>query len=354
MSVDLSSLQQRWPLPSNPKPIIIIGAGGIVNDAHLPAYQQINLPVAGVFDVDQTRARATADKFHLPAAFASMSDATATRDAVFDIAVPPEFIPGILKELPSGAPVLIQKPLGKDLAAAKAIRDICVDKQLIAAVNFQLRFCPMLLALRDLLQRGAMGELLEIEFRLNIHTPWEIFPFLKKLDRVEFLVHSIHYLDFIRSIAGDPEGVYARTIKHPSHPDLASARSSVILDYGDRIRCSLSLNHTYAFGPQHQAASISVQGTKGAAMMKMGVAMSYPKGEPDEMAVTLEPGQWRDVPLVGNWFPDAFKGTMSNLQRYAAGEDDVLHTRVADAYRTMALVEACYISDATGGTPLPE
>lgn len=354
MSVDVTDLQQQWPLPTQPRPIVFIGAGGIVNDAHLPAYQQINLPVAGVFDVDATRARATADRFGLPTVFATMADATATRDAVFDIAVPPEFIADILTQLPDGAAVLIQKPMGKDLAAAKIIREICEHKDLVAAVNFQLRFCPMLLALRDLQHRGLLGDLLEIEFRMNVYTPWEIFPFLKKLERVEFLVHSIHYLDFIRSIAGDPQGAYARTIKHPSHPELASARSSIILDYGDRIRCCLSLNHTYMFGPQHQAASISVQGTKGAAMMKMGVSLNYPKGEPDEMSIALQPGQWRDVPLVGSWFPDAFKGTMCNLQRFAAGEDDVLHTRVADAYRTMALVEACYISDAAGGTPLPE
>jgi hypothetical protein len=44
---------------------------------------------------------------------------------------------------------------------------------------------------------------------------------------------------------------------------------------------------------------------------------------------------------------------MSNLQRFAAGEDPVLHTSVEDAWHTMALVEALYASDARGGTPLP-
>jgi hypothetical protein len=45
---------------------------------------------------------------------------------------------------------------------------------------------------------------------------------------------------------------------------------------------------------------------------------------------------------------------MNNLQRYAAGEDEKLFTAVDDAYHTMALVEACYQSDATGGTPIAE
>jgi hypothetical protein len=44
---------------------------------------------------------------------------------------------------------------------------------------------------------------------------------------------------------------------------------------------------------------------------------------------------------------------MSNLQRVAAGEDRSLVSGVDDAIRTMALVEACYLSSAGGGTPLP-
>jgi len=45
---------------------------------------------------------------------------------------------------------------------------------------------------------------------------------------------------------------------------------------------------------------------------------------------------------------------MSNLQRFAAGEDAALVSPVDDAIRTMALVEACYLSSARGSTPIPE
>jgi hypothetical protein len=58
------------------------------------------------------------------------------------------------------------------------------------------------------------------------------------------------------------------------------------------------------------------------------------------------------VSIDGRWFPDGFVGTMSNLQRFAAGEDARLVSGVDDAFATMALVEACYQSDASGGTPI--
>jgi hypothetical protein len=43
---------------------------------------------------------------------------------------------------------------------------------------------------------------------------------------------------------------------------------------------------------------------------------------------------------------------MSNLQRFAAGEDEVLVTGVEDAWHTMALVEAAFASAALPATPV--
>jgi len=50
-------------LPLRPRPICIIGAGGIVNDAHLPAYKLAGFPVAGICDLDRSRAEKLASKF---------------------------------------------------------------------------------------------------------------------------------------------------------------------------------------------------------------------------------------------------------------------------------------------------
>jgi hypothetical protein len=47
MTFDPTTLQQSWPLPSNPRPIVTFGAGSIVGDAHFPAYRKAGFPVAG-------------------------------------------------------------------------------------------------------------------------------------------------------------------------------------------------------------------------------------------------------------------------------------------------------------------
>ena len=81
--------------------------------------------------------------------------------------------------------------------------------------------------------------------------------------------------------------------------------------------------------------------------------IDYPHGQPDRLEIYTRSRQaWTEVPLIGRWFPDAFIGTMANLQRFVAGEDAALVSPVADALQTMKLVEACYVSDAHGGIPL--
>jgi predicted dehydrogenase len=349
----MTDLRQSWPLPSRPRPIVVIGAGAIVRTAHLPAYQSVGLPVAGLFDIRQDAARHAATQFHVPAAFGTLAEAAAVKDAVFDVAVPGDQIQGVLHCLPHGAAVLIQKPMGEDLSGARRILDLCRERGLVAAMNFQLRFSPNVLALRDLLDRQTMGELRDIEVRVVDRQPWEQWSFLKGAPRLEVLYHSIHYLDLIRSIAGEPRSVYCCAVAHPELQGFNDTRSTIILDYRTRIRCSLTLNHMHRHDPTHRASMLKVEGTRGAAVLTLGVNIDYPKGSPDHLVVAFEPSVWTQIPLRGSWFTEAFEGPMSNLQRFVAGEDTALVSPVSDAIKTMALVEACYQSSERGGTPIP-
>jgi predicted dehydrogenase len=352
--IDVNALRQSWPLPSKPSPIVIIGAGGIVNDAHLPAYKKAHFPVAGIFDTDPSRAQEAAKKWAIPTVFESLEDAVSQVDCVFDIAAPPTAHEAILGALPRGAAVLIQKPFGLDLEHATRLLTLCRERGLKAAVNFQLRFAPMMLAVRDALQQGLLGRIVDVEVHLNLRTPWELFPHLKANSRVEIVSHSIHYLDLIRALVGEPTEVMARSYAYPES-GLADTRTSAILDFGATfpwLRCALSLNHHHDFGRRFQDASFRFEGDRGAAIVKLGLLLDYPKGEPDELWLCEKGGEWQQVPLAGGWFPDAFVGTMSNVQRFNHGEDAELISGVEDAWHTMALAEACYRSASARGTPV--
>lgn len=349
-----TTLQQQWPKATRPQPIVIIGAGSIVRDAHLPVYQRLGYPVAGIFDVNPAASREQAKAFGIAKVFTTLEQATKAPNAIFDLAVPPAAIVDVLPLLPAGSAVLIQKPMGRDIEDARRIREIARARRLTAAVNFQLRFAPNMLALRDALSQSLLGQVMDVEVRLTLHTPWGYWAFLKGVPRMEVLVHSIHYLDLIRALVGDPTGVYCRGARHIDLPDYPDARTSIILDYGDLIRCSLTMNHTHTFGhPSEMVSQLKIEGTRGAAVAKMGVNLNYPQGEDDTLEIITEKNDWSQVPLRGSWFLEAFEGPMSNLQRVVAGEDPALVSSVEDAFQTMAVVEACYESSARGSTPIP-
>ncbi|MCY0147140.1 Gfo/Idh/MocA family oxidoreductase [Hoeflea sp. G2-23] len=345
----LPALNQSWPRPAQAMPIVIFGAGSIVTDAHLPAYRNGGFPVAGIYDPDLEKARALAEKWGV-SAYETAEAAAAQQGVVFDLATPPDVHADILRQLPEGAPVLLQKPMGSDLAGATEILRICRERKLRAAVNFQLRFSPMMLALRDAIDKGVLGEVVDFDAWLALDTPWHLWKFLETAPRVEISLHSIHYLDFVRSILGNPQGVHAKSLGHPSSK-IAQTRTAAILDYGARTRCALSINHNHAFGRKFQACEFRICGLEGAAYVKLGVNLDYPRGEPDELWLNTG-GEWQQVPLEGAWFPDAFTHRMAQLQRFATGEEDELVSGVEDAWYTMALVEAAYQSSASPATPL--
>lgn len=342
----MNKLKQEWTKATVTKPIVFIGAGGIIKDAHIPAYKDAGFKLHGVTDINEKSAIELVEDYGVETWYPSIETMVNKlgTSVIYDIAVPPNAIIGILEQLPNEAAVLIQKPMGATQDEARRIREICRNKKLKAAINFQLRYSPMMLAAKDAIEQGLIGELLEVDVSLNIYTPWHIFPFLIPMERVEILVHSIHYLDTIRAIAGNPSGVFARTMNDPRSPEFAQTRSSILLEYDTPIRGILNINHNHLNGQKYQDAWFRFEGTEGCIKVKLGVCYDYPNGEADELWLCKNGEDWKQVPLIGNWFTEAFKGPMTNLQRFEAGEDSILYSSIEDAYQTMALVESCFDS----------
>ncbi|MDH3652440.1 MAG: Gfo/Idh/MocA family oxidoreductase [Saprospiraceae bacterium] len=338
------------PTPKKEKPIAIIGAGGIVSDAHLPAYQKAGFEVKAVYDLNYQKALKVQRQFKVGTTCKDLSELIQVgidEDCAFDLAVPASAILKVLSDLPDGAGVLIQKPMGENIEQARAILDLCRKKNLVAGINFQLRHAPYITAAKRIIDLGPIGVLHDIDVRMNVYTPWHLWDFLFALPRVEILYHSIHYIDMIRYFLGDPMGVYARTTKHPNMKDLASSRSAIILDYGDMIRANINTNHGHNFGLKHQESYFKFEGTKGAIKIRVGVNLDYPKGLPDQFEYIFlnDDKGWQKLALDGSWFPDAFIGPMAGLMCKLENPDFKYINSVEDAIHTMEVVEKCYESN---------
>jgi predicted dehydrogenase len=346
------------PMPKVCRPIVIVGAGGIARDAHLPAYQKAGFPVAALVDAEENKATSLASRFQVPLASRSIEEAIrhSPPESIFDVAVPASALLDVLHAIPAGSAVLLQKPMGQSLDEAEAILALCRQKGLTAAMNFQLRYAPVMLAARQLAEAQLLGRVHDMEVQVSVHSPWELWSFLRTAPRLEILYHSIHYIDLVRAWFGDPFTVYAKTVRNPRTPELAATKTVMIFDYGDWQRVYLATNHGHAFGPEKQRSFVQWEGTEGAARATMGVNLNYPIGEPDSLAFVGTGTEWQRIPTVGNWFPDAFVGSMGALQAYVDGTVSELPNRVENAIGTMRVVEAAYMSSERGGISmqLPE
>ena len=331
--------------------MFVIGCGAIVRDAHLPAYAMDQTPIAGFFDIDRARAEALARATRGARAFNDIQALVAVckaADGVYDLALPPQAVGAVIEELPTGSTVLLQKPFGRDLAEATALLGAIERRGIRGCVNLQLRHAPVVTALRRLLASGTLGDAIDLELRVVCHMPWENWPFLESLPRMEILMHSIHYLDLCRAMFGEPERVWSAAFGHPSSPRLADARSTTVLSFAGARRAVVTTYHHHAAPARHEASHLRVECTHGTAVARLGVNLNYPHGEPDTLEWSADGGAWQQAAVEGNWFPHAFRGPMREAQRAAADPAFVPSTSFRDAWRTVALVETCYRSAARG------
>lgn len=344
-------IQHRPTLPQKRDfGIGICGAGGIVNDAHLPAYRKAGFNVVGVYDVNREAAERTAARFELPRVFESLEQLVGDeRVDIVDVAVPARENLKIVETVAAaGKPVLIQKPLAEDGEMAQRIVAVIDRYGVTAAVNHQMRWEPGVRATKDLLTHGYLGELFNVAVLIFVDTPWHLWEWLMQKPTIEVLYHSIHYLDAIRFLASkEPQFIFCDGSTKPGLTPAGETRSCAHLIFEDNLRATVLTNHHASYGLEGQQAEFRVEGTEGAAIRKLGLLMNYPKGVSDAFRFTsqqLGERRWMNVEFNETWYPDAFIGPMASLMRALNGEIERPETDVHDNLKTLRLVFAAYES----------
>lgn len=346
--MDISRVVYQIPKPASQTPIVCIGAGSIVQQAHLPAYKLAGFEVVGITDLHIGLARKVAADFGIPSVYIDIGEVCERygNTVIYDVAVPGNAVIGVLEQLPDNAYVLFQKPMGEHIVDAQRILDVCQAKNMTAAVNFQLRYAPYVIMAKEMLRQGVLGTLCDIEVHVDAYTPWHLWGFLREAPRVEILYHSIHYIDLIRHLMGTPRGVFAKTVKHPEMAHLDSVRSAIIMDYGEMLRADIRTNHAHQYGSTYENAYLKIEGTSGAIRIQLGLIMNYPHGVADKFEYVLKGddgsySEWKSLPIHGSWFPHAFIGTMADVME-ARHTGNPPGNGVTDCFDTMLCVEAAY------------
>ena len=344
-------------LPHLPKqkdaPIGCIGSGFIMADCHLVAYRRAGFNPVAIASRTPAHAGRVAERHGL-AVYGTYQEMLASGTVeVVDIAVPPDTQIDVIKNVCQYKQhvrgILAQKPLGVSYAQAKEIVQLCKRAGITLAVNQNMRYDQSIRACKSLLDQGLLGEpvLATIDMRAIPHwMPWQ-----QRQGWVTLRIMSIHHLDTFRYLFGDPVRVFAsvrpdpRTAKKFAHND---GICLYILEYASGLRCS-SWDDVWT-GPALEGAEkdISirwrVEGLEGIARGTIGWP-DYPQPTPStlDFTTTKHPGYWLSPRWKEAWFPDAFAGTMAQLLCALAdrGEPEISGQ---DNLKTMALVDACYLS----------
>lgn len=335
---------------SHTRSVAIVGAGAIVDFAHLPAYKRLGLDVVGIFDLDAARAQEVASRHDVPRVYASLDELLADdRVEVVDIAVVPGAQPDIVKAgLAAGKHLLCQKPLALDVPQARELAALAADSGRVVAVNQQLRYDEGMAAARAMVQAGWIGAPTTMSFTVNIATDWSAWPWLVTSDRLEIMYHSIHYLDAIRALLGDPVRVFCTGSRTAGQVARGETRSMSTLVFDGDVRALLHVTHENR--SRDVEALFRIDGSEGSIKGTLGLLYDYPHGRPDSLEVfsrTVPTDGWLPYPVTGRWLPDAFAGPMASLLRgVATGETPA--TQAADNVRTVELVHALYESMDSG------
>jgi predicted dehydrogenase len=322
----------------------LLGCGAIVRDAHLPAYQQAGLLVVAVYDLDRTRAEAVAREFDIPHV-ADSAEALVGYPAVdiVDIAVPPWVQPRMVALAASaGRHMLCQKPFALELPEARRMVETAADAGVLLAVNQQLRWDAGFAASRDLVAQGAIGRPTVARIDVSAAGGWNQWPWLAAAPRLEIMYHSIHYLDAVRAVLGDPEWITSVHGRHPEQtPAVGETRTTTVLEYADGVAALIAMNHYDRHGTAY--GTFRFAGTEGSLEGTIGAVYEPPDGRPDTLALQRADRDPLEFEFDQCWFPDAFLGPMSDLMDAIATGRAPL-TSGQDNLGTLALVLGAYRS----------
>lgn len=144
-----------------PLRIGIIGAGKIVERAHLPLLCAMpDVAVVAVFDPQLSRAEALASQFNIPHTCVQIEQLL---ELELDIAVVacPNYLhaPMSIAPLEAGLHVLCEKPMATSSAEAAAMRAASIQANRELMIGFPNRFRPEVVALRQAVEQGRLGDI---------------------------------------------------------------------------------------------------------------------------------------------------------------------------------------------------
>lgn len=347
MTEPLLTRDDYFPHPPADKDygIGIVGCGSIVRGAHLPAYQKCGYRVVACCDISAESARSAAADFGIPHWSTRLEDILGNPDVdIIDLAVHAKQRPALMERIVSHGrrprAILSQKPFALSYAEAGRMVEQCEQAGVTLMVNQQARWAPGHRALKAIIDGGRLGHVFSVlnVVRGNQDDPnaWYV-----KLQNFNIVDHGIHYIDLSRHFTGHtPRRVKATTVTVPGQAAVSPMIYSLLCEYepSAHLMTTLHFNNIVPAPKALGRYEWFVDGTEGSAALTYSELAVAFKGAPSERHV---------VPIEGDWFPDAFGGSMGELMQ-ALTEARPPLTNGRDNLQSLKIALAAVQSSETG------
>ena len=208
-------------------------------------------------------------------------------------------VPYAKEFLNAGKNVLVEKPFAMTVEEGKEVFDLAKEKGLVCYVNHNRRYDTDFLALKEVVESGVLGDLVEVESHYDYFKP-------EQDGNGDFLYGLvIHSLDQVVSLFGKPDRIMT-DVRGIVNPKGGRDYIDLKLFYGDKLRVSVSSSQLVKIPYPRFVA----HGTKGS-------FVKYSMGNLSKMMVGEEP---LAPPFVlekeDNWATVEYVDDYGNTVRY--------------------------------------
>ena len=187
--------------------IALIGCGGMAK-SHASRFEALldRLEVTATVDIDLSKAKAVSELLpNRPPAFIDFQDALPLCDSV--LLVLPHYLhcEYTLACLNAQKNVLAEKPLGNSEAECLQMIEAAKANQKTLMVAYCVRFNPLIVKMRELLQAETYGRLFQLSIWTEQHTEREPSNWMCRADLVgggQLFSHGCHYIDVMLWMVG--------------------------------------------------------------------------------------------------------------------------------------------------------
>jgi predicted dehydrogenase len=271
------------------------------------------------------------------------------RPDFIDIITPPETHLDVVKMAAvRGIHVICQKPLAPTLEESQKIVSVAREAGIRFLVHENWRWQPWYREIKTQLDGDTLGELFSISVRMRMGDGWQPDaylarqPFFRTYPRLLVYETAVHFLDAFRFLGGEVESIYSQLSKR--NPDIAGEDAGIItatfVSGATALLDASRYNESAAVDPRYTFGTVRIDGSKGHIELDVEGGLTFKALGQSPHAIEYKHERQGFAGDCVYGLQRRFTDCMLNDLPFESTGEDYL--------KTIALVEACYESNAAG------